>query len=202
MAIRRSGNMRPARGGFSYWPAAGGRATASWRCPASSCRCWAGFLTRPQALRLPFRTYAVGDVVELPRRPADTLAEVRRPDGDTRQLAAGQYRFTATDLPGVYQVRYPDAEFSFVVNVAPRRATSCLWRRSVWNNWACGWVAALKSSQVAAARRQMRDRELEGRQKVWQWLIAAALILLVAEGWWAGRQGPLIMKSAPDHDHP
>ena len=33
---------------------------------------------------------------------------------------------------------------------------------------------ALKSSQVAAAQRQMRDRELEGRQKVWQWLIATA----------------------------
>ena len=99
-----------------------------------------GILDEAAGPALAISTYGVGDVVELPRRPADTLAEVRRPDGDTRQLAADQYRFTATDLPGVYQVRYPDEEFSFVVNVAPRRATLCQWSRIVWNNWACGWV--------------------------------------------------------------
>ncbi len=35
--------------------------------------------------------------------------------------------------------------------------------------------------------RQQRDTELEGRQKVWHWLIAAALAVLVLETWWAGR---------------
>jgi hypothetical protein len=35
--------------------------------------------------------------------------------------------------------------------------------------------------------RQQRDTELETRQKVWLWLIAAALGVLIFESWWAGR---------------
>jgi hypothetical protein len=35
--------------------------------------------------------------------------------------------------------------------------------------------------------RQQRDTELEGRQKIWRWLIVGALGVLVLETWWAGR---------------
>ena len=35
--------------------------------------------------------------------------------------------------------------------------------------------------------RQERDVELEGRQKVWRWLIAAAVGVLLLETWLAGR---------------
>lgn len=38
-----------------------------------------------------------------------------------------------------------------------------------------------------AARRQLRDRELENRQDVWRWLLLAALLFLALETWWAGR---------------
>jgi hypothetical protein len=36
-------------------------------------------------------------------------------------------------------------------------------------------------------QRQLRDVELEGRQKIWRWLLAAALVVLVIETWLAGR---------------
>jgi hypothetical protein len=32
----------------------------------------------------------------------------------------------------------------------------------------------------------LRDVELESRQKVWQWLLAAALVVLIGETWLAG----------------
>ena len=35
--------------------------------------------------------------------------------------------------------------------------------------------------------RQQRDSELESRQKVWRWLIVAALATLILETWLAGR---------------
>ena len=33
----------------------------------------------------------------------------------------------------------------------------------------------------------MRDLELESKQKLWQWLISGALVLLIMETWLAGR---------------
>ena len=33
----------------------------------------------------------------------------------------------------------------------------------------------------------MRDLELESKQKLWQWLISGALLLLITETWLAGR---------------
>ena len=38
-----------------------------------------------------------------------------------------------------------------------------------------------------AQLRLLRDREIEDRQKMWKWLIVAALVLLVGETWLAGR---------------
>jgi hypothetical protein len=35
--------------------------------------------------------------------------------------------------------------------------------------------------------RQMHNAELEGRQKLWRWLILAALGVLIVETWLAGR---------------
>jgi hypothetical protein len=35
--------------------------------------------------------------------------------------------------------------------------------------------------------RQLRNAELEGRQKLWRWLILAAIGVLIAETWLAGR---------------
>jgi hypothetical protein len=35
--------------------------------------------------------------------------------------------------------------------------------------------------------RQQRDTELEGRQKVWRWLLVGCLVLLIVETLWAAR---------------
>ena len=43
------------------------------------------------------------------------------------------------------------------------------------------------ASSELSLMREMRDRELEGQQKFWKWLIVAALMLLIGETWLAGR---------------
>ena len=44
-------------------------------------------------------------------------------------------------------------------------------------------TAAVELAQM----REMRDRDIENRQKFWKWLIVAAILLLIAETWLAGR---------------
>ena len=45
------------------------------------------------------------------------------------------------------------------------------------------------SQQIAdrEQRRQMHNAELENRQKIWRWLILAAIGILILETWMAGR---------------
>ncbi len=45
----------------------------------------------------------------------------------------------------------------------------------------------LLHEQQQQRERQMRDLELESKQKLWQWLISGALLLLITETWLAGR---------------
>lgn len=53
---------------------------------------------------------------------------------------------------------------------------------------ASGWplTAAVKAASEEE-RRQLHFRELEARQKYWQWLIAAGIVVLMLETWLAGR---------------
>ena len=48
--------------------------------------------------------------------------------------------------------------------------------------------------QAAEAKRQLANTELEGRQKLWRWLIAGALVFVTLEtllaGWLAKRPAP------------
>ena len=43
------------------------------------------------------------------------------------------------------------------------------------------------ASTELAQMRQMRDRDIENRQKFWKWLILGAIVLLIAETWLASR---------------
>ena len=55
-----------------------------------------------------------------------------------------------------------------------------------------------KRADIVERRRQMRDVELEKKQKLWRWLIVAALGILVLETWLAGRKRPLTSNDMPE----
>jgi len=123
----------------------------------------------------------VGQPWPIPARLRSVAGEVVTPDGQNLPLREGQATFAETETPGLYTARLGGEEFVFAVNLDPAEGQTSpldpdlLARRGV----------TLNAGQTAAARlermRQERDTELEGRQKLWRWLLLAALLLLVAE---------------------
>ena len=135
--------------------------------------------------------YLVGDRVAL---PASALAaagavNVRRPDGASVSLPAGTNQFAQTELPGIYAVTGGEKPWRFAVNLAAAESRTTpmpvedLERRGV----PVKQLVAREPKAEADKRRQLAAVELEGRQKLWRWLIVLALLVVLAESWLAGR---------------
>jgi hypothetical protein len=119
---------------------------------------------------------------------------VRRPDGTTRPLGEDAARFTETDLPGVYRLsgkaNGAPHEVRFAVNVAPAESRTDPLPLETLEAAGIGLAVGDSAAAQAAAAdraRQLQNQELEGRQKLWRWLIVAAVGLLVFETLLAGR---------------
>ena len=130
--------------------------------------------------RAPSQHIVGGDVI-LPFTP-DTLFA---PDGSERTLAKDG--FPTVETPGVYRVRGGTNEARFAVNLDPREsrtdplAAEELERHGVMLQE----TGAVASDEAKEAR--LKNAELEQQQKLWRWLIAAALVILSIEMLMAGR---------------
>lgn len=126
--------------------------------------------------------YFIGDEVPLP--PAQQPWKIRTPDGRELEAAAGG-KFTATDVPGIYSIT-PGTQ-RFVVNLAPGESITST--QTVDHFASLGVPLQRTAEQVAAAQQtaaQQRAAELESRQKLWRWLVGAALGVLLIETLLAG----------------
>ncbi len=138
--------------------------------------------------------YFVGDPVPVSRRGSPVAAglQVRKPDGSTVRLDAGQHTFTQTDSPGIYSIldsAHDANPQSFAVNVPV--AESRTDPIAVENLEGLG-VSLEPASDVYQAglesithRRSLR--EMESGQKLWRWVLAAVLGVLLIETWLGGR---------------
>ena len=139
-----------------------------------------------QSSRLPPRKaqYFVGEEVPLP--PGAQPLKVRKPDGTEIDIAAGE-TFAGTDEPGIYQVT--PGPLRFAVNLAPDESKLTPFGAERLASLGVPLASAMKPavphSPEEAARAQAA--ELEGRQKMWRWLIVAALAALLIETLVAGR---------------
>ena len=139
-----------------------------------------------QSSRLPAQKaqYFVGEEVPLP--PGAQPLNVRKPDGTEIDAAAGG-TFADTDQPGIYTVM--PGPLRFVVNLAPdeSRLTPFGAERlaSLGVPLASAMKPAVPHSPEEAAHAQAA--EIESRQKMWRWLIVAALAALLIETLVAGR---------------
>jgi hypothetical protein len=130
----------------------------------------------------------VGQAIDLGNR--GPYARILRPDG-TAETAESELRtYANTDAPGIYRflASASDTEGESVAanlwpaesNVTPLDPAE-LERRGI----------ALTQLESEAQRmdrdRQMRDVELESQQKLWRWLLAAAIAVLAIETYVAGR---------------
>ena len=137
------------------------------------------------------RHYTVGDAVPITAR-ADraTSSVVRGPDRQTIQLTSGQRTFTDTVVPGVYRMGDAPDVPRFTVGLAADESRTAPMPLEKLESLGIPLKPTETPTTRAAAvkrERQLKAVELEGRQKLWRWLILAAIIALMAETWLAGR---------------
>ena len=122
----------------------------------------------------------------MPLPPGAQPLKVRKPNGTEIDAAAGS-AFGGTDEPGIYEVT--PGPLRFAVNLSPDESKLTPFGperlTSVGVPLASTLKPALPRSPEEAAHAQAA--ELEGRQKMWRWLIVAALAALLIETLLAGR---------------
>jgi hypothetical protein len=114
---------------------------------------------------------------------------VRKPSGATVESAAGRVAFAETDEPGVYTVETnaSAAARSFAVNLDPSESRTAPLSVETLEQFGCRLTNPLRKQADAEQLRQMHNGELEGRQKLWRWLILTAIGVLIVETLLAGR---------------
>lgn len=129
----------------------------------------------------------VNDPVSLPADKGAAAIIVRGPDGRERRVEPGQATFTETTQPGIYLAKTTANETRFAVNLSPTESNTA--QLDLEQLEQAGVRLGAEQTRVERIERirQQRDTELEGRQKIWRWLIVLAIGVLIFETWWAGR---------------
>ncbi len=134
-----------------------------------------------------FAQYIVGDAVPLPATNAAQTVVVRKPDGSESKVTGGA-RFSETDLPGIYSVISGVSTQRFAVNLDPSESRTAPLAVEDLERLRLPMKSTEQhvTKNSEAKRLQLQSAELEQRQKLWRWLLIAALVVLVVETWLAG----------------
>ncbi len=143
-------------------------------------------------IKAPVISHTVGDAVDLAAvttgsLPPATPLSIRKPDGTTATLPANETRFVP-DMPGLHTV-LANPPLEFAANLAPEESRTTplaveeLQRMGVPVNA----TGAIPPDTAGKKRAAVQSTELEGRQKLWRWLIAVTLLVLMVETWIAAR---------------
>ena len=130
----------------------------------------------------------VGDRVPLP--VADDAVKsmiVRKPDGAAVTIARQTAFFDETDQPGLYTLDTPAGASSFAVNLDPLESKTTPLPVETIEQFGVRLANHSRKNIDREQLRQMYNAELEGRQKLWRWLILAVIGILIFETWLAGR---------------
>jgi hypothetical protein len=132
--------------------------------------------------------YLVNELVPLVDHAAlGDMPQVVTPDGKTIPLPADAKAFAEATQPGIYAIAAEAGPLRFAVNVDPLESDTAPLPTETFEQLGVKLAGRADAPLDEAHRQQLRDVELEGRQRVWQWLVAAALGVLILETWLAGR---------------
>ena len=131
--------------------------------------------------------YDVGEVVTVPEAVSGKTVEIRRPDGRVDPVEDEQRRYLSTDMPGRYEVLNVETPYTFAVNVTAAESETNPLRQEELEAFGISMGDQPSRREQIAAERELRDRELEGQQKLWLWLIVGAVVFMLAEMAIAGR---------------
>ena len=118
------------------------------------------------------------------------------PDGDRIDLDDDARSFTETTVPGIYTLETKSAvsasapdenSWTFAVNVDRAESDANLIPVEQLEMFGVKVGQQETASAEVERLRQLRDLELEDSQKIWKWMIVAAIALLIVETWLAGR---------------
>ena len=130
--------------------------------------------------------YAVGEPVALPAEAAGAI--VITPSGGTVALEPGKANFTATSEPGTYRAAAAGRVWRFAVNLDPAESRTAPLSPEELEQAGVPVARAVSAPPPETERRTLlQGVEAESRQKLWRWLIAAALAVLLIETVLAGR---------------
>jgi hypothetical protein len=121
------------------------------------------------------------------REDAEAELAITKPDGTKVILPAAARSFDANDMPGIYSLETADGVQNFAVNLDPLESRTAAVAAESLEQLGCRLVGPTAVVQNQQERQHLQDAQLESRQKIWQWLIVAALGLVVTETWLAGR---------------
>lgn len=120
-------------------------------------------------------------------KPDGTQIAVRQPTSSAAALLA--------DQPGIYRLTQGPREMTFAVNLSAAESDTAPLDPGSLERLGVRLASGLSTAERSKRLRQQRDIELEGHQKVWRWLIVAALVLLIVETWLAGRKARQVFSS-------
>lgn len=146
-----------------------------------------GILDQACGARFKAASIEVGQPAPLPPVAPGESFVIEKPDGSRAALAAGAEAFGGADQPGLYRANAGDEEFRFAVNLASAESNTAPLDLEQLEQLGVPLGREVSRAERAEQARQQRDVELESRQKVWRWLIVAALGVLILETWLAGR---------------
>lgn len=125
--------------------------------------------------------FATGDAIPSPTTAGTSAAissdvEWQKPDGKKLKLAAGA-SFTETDLPGIYTANMGARVRRYAVNLPLDESRTAALAPDELARLGVPLQLAPEASvaEVQARQRHLQEAELENRQKLWRWLIAAVL---------------------------
>jgi hypothetical protein len=130
--------------------------------------------------------YTVGDPVALPAEAAGAI--VTTPSGGTVTLEAGTATLAATSEPGIHRAIAAGRVWRFAVNLDPAESRTAPLSPEELEQAGVPVARAVSAPPPDSERRTvLQGMEAESRQKLWRWLIAAALAVLLIETVLAGR---------------
>jgi len=127
--------------------------------------------------------YFIGEEVPLPGGPQPL--KIRKPDGSEIAAPAGS-KFAGTDQPGIYAIT-PGTQ-RFVVNLAPDESRLTALTPERFTSLGVPLLTGHETpAELIRREGQAQATEIESQQKLWRWLLVAALGLLLLETLFAGK---------------
>jgi hypothetical protein len=127
----------------------------------------------------PLEGVTIGDAV-----PVAAGSVITSPGGS--KVTFQDAKFAQTTDPGIYRAMSGETEQAFAVNLAASESDTAVMQLEQLDQLGVKRGAAVAREERLSRMRQQRDTELEGRQKVWRWLLVGSLVFLIGESLWAG----------------